>query len=75
MTALRYFDSIPHIVRYGMHSENDERSYIWLWRCGVQFTIHADGRDFQETDFYSQWKPLVREYPPTEQRMEQFAEK
>jgi hypothetical protein len=74
MTALRYFDNVPHIVRYGMHSENDERSYIWLWRCGLQFTIHADGKDFRGTDFYSQWKPLVHEYPSAEQSMTEFAE-
>ena len=74
MTALRYFDNVPHIVRYGMHSEKDERSYIWLWRCGVQFTIHADGKDFQDTGFYSQWKPLVRESSPAEQTMEGFVE-
>ncbi|KAM0696694.1 hypothetical protein Q7P36_003943 [Cladosporium allicinum] len=74
MTALRYFDSIPHVVRYGMHSEKDERSYIWLWRCGLQFTIHADGKDFRGTDFYSQWKPLVHEYPSAEQSMTEFAE-
>ena len=74
MTALRYFDNVPHIVRYGMHSEKDERSYIWLWRCGVQFTIHADGRDLRGTDFYSQWKPLVHEYPSAEQSMSEFAE-
>jgi hypothetical protein len=74
MTALRHFDSIPHIVRYGSYSDKSETSYIWLWRCGVQFTIHADGKDFPETDFYSQWRPLVREHPPAEQTMEDFAE-
>jgi hypothetical protein len=74
MTALRYFDNVPHIVRYGMHSDKDERSYIWLWRCGVQFTIHADGQDFQDTGFYSQWKPLVREHPSAEQSMSECAE-
>jgi hypothetical protein len=56
MAALRYFDAISHIVRYGMHSDQDEKSYIWLYRCGVQFTIHADGQDFKDnTEFHSQW--------------------
>jgi len=71
MTALRSFDAIPHIVRYGLHGE---KSYIWLWRCGVQLTIHADGEDFQDTAFYSQWKPLVCEHPSAEQSMAEFAE-
>ena len=75
MTALRYFDAIPHIVRYGMHSDQNETSYIWFYRCGVQFTIHADGKDVQDdTDFYSKWKPLVREYPSVEQIIAKFAE-
>jgi hypothetical protein len=75
MAALRYFDAISHIVRYGMHSDQDEKSYIWLYRCGVQFTIHADGQDFKDnTEFHSQWRPLVREYPPAEQSMTEFAE-
>jgi hypothetical protein len=75
MTALRFFDAIPHIVRYGMHSDENEASYIRFYRCGVQFTIHADGKDFQDnTDFYSQWRPLIREYPTAEQSMAEFAE-
>jgi hypothetical protein len=75
MTALRYLDSIPHIVRYGMHSDQNEASYIWFYRCGVQFTIHADSKDFKDdTEFYSQWRPLIREYPSAEQSMIEFAE-
>lgn len=75
MTALRYLDAIPHIVRYGMHSDQNETSYIWFYRCGVQFTIHADGEDFKDnTEFYSQWRPLIREYLPAEQSMTEFAE-
>jgi hypothetical protein len=45
MTALRFFDAIPHVVRHGMHSDKNEASYIQFYRCGVQFTIHADGKD------------------------------
>jgi hypothetical protein len=74
MTALRHFDSIPHIVRYGSYGDKSKTSHLWLWRCGVQFTIHADGKDFQETDFYSRWRPLVREHPAAEQTMEDFAQ-
>jgi hypothetical protein len=74
MTALRFFDAIPHIVRHGMHSDENEASYIRFYRCGVQFTIHADGKDFQATDFYSKWKPLIREHPSAEQSMAEFAE-
>jgi hypothetical protein len=74
MTALRFFDAIPHIVRYGMHSDQNETSYIRFYRCGVRSTIHADGKDFQATDFYSKWKHLIREHPSAEQSMAEFAE-
>jgi hypothetical protein len=74
MTALRYFNAIPHIVRCGMYSDENETSHIWFYRCGVQFTIDADGKDFQVTDFHSKWKPLIREHPSAEQSMAEFAE-
>jgi len=75
MSAVRFFDNIPHIVRYGMHDDKGDRSWIWFWRCGVRFTIHADGKDFGDnTDFYNQWKPLIREHPKGKQSMAQFAE-
>jgi hypothetical protein len=75
MSTVRFFSNIPHIVRYGMHDDKDERSWIWFWRCGVRFTILADGKDFKDTDFYSQWRPLIREYPSAEQSMANFLER
>lgn len=61
MSAVRYFDRVPHIVRYGMHDEKDEKCWIKFWRNGVRFTINVRKEDVQGTDFYSQWKPLLRE--------------
>ncbi|KXT18529.1 hypothetical protein AC579_2254 [Pseudocercospora musae] len=61
MSAIRYFDKIPHIVRSGMHDENGEKCSIHFWRCGVRFWVDVDGQDIKDTSFYEKWKPLIRE--------------
>ncbi|KAH8701612.1 hypothetical protein BGW36DRAFT_371185 [Talaromyces proteolyticus] len=61
MSAVRYFDDIPHIVRFGMHDEKDERCWILFWRNGTKFSISVDKEDVHGTTFYLIWRPLLRE--------------
>ena len=61
MSAVRYFGNVPHIVRYGMHDDKTEKCSIWFWRNGVRFQIFVDKENVQDTPFYEQWKPLLRE--------------
>lgn len=61
MSTVRYFADVPHIFRYGMSDEKNERSWKLFWRNGVQFTIHVDGKDVYGTTFYASWRPLLRE--------------
>ena len=74
MSAVRFFNNIPHIVRYGMHSEADEKCWIWFWRNGVRFKIWVLGEDVQGTDFYQQWKPLINEHDRGSRPLSQWAE-
>lgn len=61
MSAVRYFDDVPHIVRYGMCDEKDENCWMLFWRNGVEFTIDVGKKDVYGTAFYSIWQPLLRE--------------
>ncbi|KXT04468.1 hypothetical protein AC578_8711 [Pseudocercospora eumusae] len=61
MSAIRYFDNIPHIVRGGMHDGKGEKCFIHFWRCGVRVWIDVEGQDIKGTSFYEEWKPLIRE--------------
>ena len=62
MSAIRYFNNVPHIVRYGSQDDKTEKSWIWFWRNGVRFQIFVDKEDVQGTPFYEQWKPLLHEH-------------
>lgn len=44
-------------------------------RNGVQFEISIDKEDVQDTQFYEEWKPLLRAYPHGEMPLSQWAEK
>lgn len=74
MSAIRYFESIPHIVRYGMHDDKTEKCWIWFWRNGVRFKIYVDKEDVQDTPFYEQWKPLLREHERGAMPLSQWVE-
>ena len=63
MSAVRYSNDVPHIVRYGMHDEMEEKCWILFWRNGTQFIIHVDKEDMYGTAFYPIWRPLLRETP------------
>jgi hypothetical protein len=74
MSAIRYFDNVPHIVRYGSHDDKTEKSWIWFWRNGVRFQIFVDKENVQGTTFYEQWKPLLREHEQGEVPLSQWVE-
>lgn len=74
MSAIRYFDKIPHIVRYGMHDEKEEKCWIWFWRNGVRFKIFVNKEDVQDTPFYEQWRPLLREHKRGEMPLSRWSE-
>ncbi|OKL59082.1 hypothetical protein UA08_05711 [Talaromyces atroroseus] len=61
MSTVRYFNDVPHIVRYGMRDDEEERCWILFWRNGTQFEIHVDKQDVHGTAFYSAWRPMLRE--------------
>lgn len=75
MSAIRFLDGVPHIVRYGMHDDRTEKCWIFFWRNGVRFKIFVDKENVQGTQFYDQWKPLLREYAHGEVPLSQWAEK
>lgn len=74
MSAVRYFNKVPHIIRYGMHDDKKEKCWIWFWRNGVRFIIYVDGDDVKETTFYTQWRPLIYEDKRGEIPLSQWAE-
>lgn len=74
MSAIRYFDNVPHIVRYGMHDDKTEKCWIWFWRNGVRFHVSVDKEGVQHTPFYEQWKPLLREREQGQTTMSQWVD-
>ncbi|EED17404.1 hypothetical protein TSTA_112380 [Talaromyces stipitatus ATCC 10500] len=54
MSTVRYFDDVPHIVRFGMKTEEDEFCWILFYRNGNVYG----------TAFYSAWRPLLAEPKP-----------
>ncbi|KAF7193159.1 hypothetical protein HII31_05503 [Pseudocercospora fuligena] len=75
MSAIRYFDSIPHIVRGGMHDEKGEKCFIHFWRCGVRFWIDVEGEDIRGTSFYEKWKPLIQEHDHKKVSLKELTER
>ena len=59
MSAIRYFDEVPHIVRYGMQDHDEEKSWVLFWRNGVGFTINAAHDDVRGTPFAGPWLEYV----------------
>jgi len=45
-----------------MHDDKTEKCWVWFWRNGVRFQIFVDKADVQNTPFYEQWKPLLRQF-------------
>jgi hypothetical protein len=73
MSTIRYFDDVPHIVRYGMQKE-DEKCWIYFFRNGVRFRIFVDVSDVENTPFGEQWKPLLREHERGKRPLSQWVE-
>jgi len=74
MSAIRYFDNVPHIVRYGMHDDKTDKCWIRFWRSGARFQISVDKEDVQGTPFYERWKPLLRERKHGQMSMSEWAD-
>ena len=68
MSTVRYFDDVPHIVRYGMQSEKTEESWMLFWRNGKKFKISIHGADIRDTAFYQAWRPFITEPRTFEER-------
>lgn len=74
MSAVRFFDDTPHIVRYGMHDDKTEKCWVIFWRNGVKFTIRVEKEDVQGTPFHTEWVPLLRERSRGEMPLSQWVE-
>ncbi|KIW84880.1 hypothetical protein Z517_00268 [Fonsecaea pedrosoi CBS 271.37] len=60
MSTVRFFDSIPHIVRYGMHDDKEPKSQTLFYRNGVCFRVHVSGEDVAGTPFEEKWLELIK---------------
>lgn len=74
MSTVRFFDDTPHIVRYGMHDDKTKKCWVMFWRNGVKFTINVEKEDVQNTPFYNEWVPLLRERSGGEMSLSQWVE-
>lgn len=61
MSCIRYFDSIPHIVRYGMKDEDNGKSWTLFWRNAVGFRVSVSRDDVRGTPFEEKWLPYIKE--------------
>src|SRR5690349_4924252 len=61
MSTIRHFDSIPHIVRYGMQDEEKGESWTLFYRNATCFTVDVSREDVQETPFGQKWLELNKE--------------
>ncbi|KAK5441912.1 hypothetical protein LTS15_011177 [Exophiala xenobiotica] len=63
MSCVLIIDDIPHIVRYGMHSDEpvgSEKCWIHFYRQGVCFVVHVKNEDVRGTKFAERWLPLLK---------------
>lgn len=61
MSTIRYFDSIPHIVRYGMRDEKKGRSWTLFYRNAVCFKVSVAKEDVAGTPFETKWSEYLEE--------------
>ena len=61
MSAIRYFEDVPHVVRYGMQDDKEEKSWVLFWRNGVGFRIHTVHEDVRDTPFSKPWLEYLKE--------------
>ncbi|KIX92728.1 uncharacterized protein Z520_11580 [Fonsecaea multimorphosa CBS 102226] len=60
MSTVRYFDSVPHIVRYGRHDDKKGTSWTLFYRHGVCFRISVSLEDVSGTIFSETWLALIK---------------
>ncbi len=63
MSCVLIIDDIPHIVRYGMHTDEPvgaEKCWIHFYRQGVCFVVHAEHGNVRGTRFAERWVPLLK---------------
>ncbi|KAI1613917.1 hypothetical protein EDD36DRAFT_486702 [Exophiala viscosa] len=60
----RWFDSVPHIVRFGMQDEDNGKSWTTFFRNGVYFTVNVDKDDVQDTPFGNKWLAALKKAEP-----------
>ncbi|KAJ9501713.1 hypothetical protein H2202_002675 [Exophiala xenobiotica] len=63
MSCVLIIDDIPHIVRYGMHSDkpvDSEKCWIHFYRQGVCFVVHVEQGNVRGTKFAERWLPLLK---------------
>lgn len=62
MSTVRHLDGVPHIVRYGMESPEEEKSWVLFWRNGVGFRVHTEHDDVRDTPFAKVWLEYLKPY-------------
>jgi hypothetical protein len=70
MSTIRYLEDVPHIVRYGMQDDKEEKGWIVFWRNGVGFKVEVSHVDVRGTPFSKTWLEYLKEpssfQPPLE---------
>ncbi|OAP64259.1 hypothetical protein AYL99_00231 [Fonsecaea erecta] len=75
MSTVRYFDSVPHIARYGMHDDkNGGKSRTLFYRNGVCFKINVAGGDVSGTAFADTWSKLLGRPDVSDQKQSWIAQ-
>ncbi|ETI19842.1 hypothetical protein G647_08856 [Cladophialophora carrionii CBS 160.54] len=75
MSTIRFFDSIPHIVRYGMQNEREGKCWILFWRNAVCFRVSVSREDVNDTPFATKWLELNKEGAPRVEGMKKWVER
>ncbi|KAJ9616653.1 hypothetical protein H2200_000372 [Cladophialophora chaetospira] len=75
MSTIRYFDSIPHIVRYGRQDEEKGESWTLFYRNATCFRVSVSRDDVDGTPFGTRWLELNREGSPREEGMKKWVER
>ncbi|EXJ61910.1 hypothetical protein A1O7_02341 [Cladophialophora yegresii CBS 114405] len=75
MSTIRFFDSTPHIVRYGMQDEREGKSWMLFWRNAVCFRVSVSREDVKNTLFATRWLELNKEPAPRVEGMKNWVER
>jgi hypothetical protein len=75
MSTIRFFDSTPHIVRYGMQNERESKSWMRFWRNAVGFRVSVSREDVNDTPFAAKWLELNKEGRASVEGMKNWVER